>query len=153
MSSNVQSALDEAGKVVKKQKVCSTKIDECLNQLITLVRAAKERVEAGNAVQSPKELQKKLEQLGLTKEMNNQTKDLHSAVNKLSKASVLRHGVPASNNIGMRASSTACLPCVTVLYACKAQLTVGCGVSARSRRWHCCVPTTHAVCKVDRCPS
>lgn len=38
---NIQAALDEAGKVVKRQRTCETKVDACLENLIDLVRRSR----------------------------------------------------------------------------------------------------------------
>jgi hypothetical protein len=91
-SSVVQAALDEAGKVVKKQKTCSSKTDACLDNLIGLVSSARDAL-AGDSMQDPDEviqnLLKQMEAQGIAKELNSQTKDLHSSISKLGKASII----------------------------------------------------------------
>jgi hypothetical protein len=82
--STIEAALDEAGKVVKKQKLCNAKVENSLDKLITLVTACRANLVAGDR-HDIKELVAKAEQLGLVKDMNNSTKEFHSSINKLSK--------------------------------------------------------------------
>lgn len=83
-NSNMQAALDEAGKVIKKQKLSASKVSDCLDKLLQLAQQSRQQLAAGSndAIQ---QLQAQAEQLGLVKEMNNSTKELHSSINKLSK--------------------------------------------------------------------
>jgi len=80
----MQAALDEAGKVIKKQKLSASKVSDCLDKLLQLAQQSRQQLAAGSndAIQ---QLQAQAEQLGLVKEMNNSTKELHSSINKLSK--------------------------------------------------------------------
>jgi hypothetical protein len=84
----MQAALDEAGKVVKKQRTCAERVDGCIDQLISLVMATRARLAAGQHIGAVKELQQHIQKLGLEKEMNSQTKELHTAVGKLNKVCV-----------------------------------------------------------------
>lgn len=77
-------ALDEAGKVIKKQKVSEGKVSDSLDKLITLAQQAQQQLAAGSS-DAVQQLKAQAEQLGLIKEMNNSTKELHSSINKLSK--------------------------------------------------------------------
>ncbi len=88
MSANVQAALDAAGKVVKKQKICATKVEQCVDQLLQLVSAAQAQQASGASTAVP-QLLAEVERLGLTKEMNTQTKELHATITKLSKVGLL----------------------------------------------------------------
>jgi transcriptional regulator with GAF, ATPase, and Fis domain len=81
-----QAALDEAGKVVKKQKTCAERVDASIDQLISLVQAARARLASQPEPGAVRELQQQIQKLGLEKEMNSQTKELHTAVGKLNKA-------------------------------------------------------------------
>ncbi|KAK9829893.1 hypothetical protein WJX72_008513 [[Myrmecia] bisecta] len=89
MAENVQAALKEAERVVKKQKTCASKTIDAVDTLIREIAAARKRIlaeqntDAGSVLQ---ELHKKLDRLDLTSQLAKETKDLHSAVNKLSKA-------------------------------------------------------------------
>lgn len=91
-AANIQAALDEAGKVVKKQKTCADKSSALVDQVEGLVRAAIAQLEAGMDVDSEEvsrvaaELHKQLEEAGCVKELNSLTKELHGAVGKLGKA-------------------------------------------------------------------
>lgn len=83
MSTNIETALDEAGKVCKKQKLCAAKVSDCMDKLIQLVVESRNKVAAG----SSDAVQQLITQAegGLLKEMNSSTKELHSSINKLSK--------------------------------------------------------------------
>eukprot|EP00879_Flechtneria_rotunda_P020971 GHRR01022082.1.p1 GENE.GHRR01022082.1~~GHRR01022082.1.p1 ORF type:complete len:278 (+),score=107.40 GHRR01022082.1:190-1023(+) len=85
MSASIQAALDEAGKVVKKQKLCTAKVGDSLDKLIELVQSCWAKLSAGSA-NAIRELQAQAEKQGLMKDMNSSTKELHSSINKLSKA-------------------------------------------------------------------
>jgi hypothetical protein len=89
MSSNIDTALDEAGKVCKKQKLCGAKVSDCMDKLIAMVKASRDKAAAGSgdAIQ-----QLITEAEGdLLKEMNSSTKELHSSINKLSKVGLQEH--------------------------------------------------------------
>lgn len=84
MSSNISAAIDEAGKVTKKQKLCAGNVSDALDRLIQLAQQSRQQLEAGSD-DAIAQLQSQAEQLGLLKEMNSSTKELHSSINKLSK--------------------------------------------------------------------
>mmetsp|Transcript_2254 Transcript_2254/g.5059 ORF Transcript_2254/g.5059 Transcript_2254/m.5059 type:complete len:392 (+) Transcript_2254:89-1264(+) len=89
MSIALDAALDEAGKVIKKQKTCDSKVSVCIDQLIDAVSNARASLLADPNLSTEvamQQLSKKLDEMGVMKEMNSQVKDLHSSVNKLSKA-------------------------------------------------------------------
>lgn len=88
-STSLQVALDDAGKVLKKQKTCAARTDACVEQLISLVAAARAQLVAGGSPQVVSDLQEQVKKLGLEKEMTSQTKELHTAVGKLSKVRVV----------------------------------------------------------------
>lgn len=85
MASSVETALEEAGKVVKRQKLCSSKVADGLDKLIALVNASRANLVAGDEA-ALSELQARAEQAGLLKDMNASTKELHKSINNLSKA-------------------------------------------------------------------
>lgn len=87
-AANMQAALDEAGKVVKKQRLCAAKVGDAMQQLLDAATAARGAVASGTTTAQAAigQLQAQVEQLGLVRDMNSSTKDLHSAINKLSKA-------------------------------------------------------------------
>lgn len=106
---SIQAALDDAQRVVKKQKVCAERVDGCIDQLISLVLAARAELASGPKPRAVKELQKKIQKLGLEKEMNSQTKELHVAVGKLNKVrctgALRMHGIkltPSSTSTHMQ---------------------------------------------------
>jgi hypothetical protein len=87
-SSAVQAALDEAGKVVKKQKTISARTDACLDTLIGLVAGARDALSEDSMQDAEEVLQgllKRIEAQGIAKELNAQTKELHSSIGKLGK--------------------------------------------------------------------
>ena len=81
----MQAACDEAGRVVKRQKLCAAKTDELLEKLVNLLTSTRTQVASTNSSAPLSELAKQLEKLGVVKELNTSTKDLHSSVGKLSK--------------------------------------------------------------------
>lgn len=86
MSNSVAAALDESQRVVKKQKTCAAKVDGCIDELLGLAIAARDQAASSDAsAAAVRELSARAESAGLIKEMNTQTKDLHSIVAKLSK--------------------------------------------------------------------
>jgi len=87
--SSLQVALEDAGRVTKKQKTCSERVDACVDQLISLVLATRAQLASGAQPGAISELQKQIQKLGLEKEMNSQTKELHAAVGKLNKVRAL----------------------------------------------------------------
>lgn len=89
MSTNIEAALDEAGKVVKKQKLCASKVDEALDKLISLAKDARQKAAKGSG-DSIKDLLARAEKLGIVKDMNSSTKELHSSISKLSKVWLLQ---------------------------------------------------------------
>jgi hypothetical protein len=85
-------ALEEAGRVVKKQRTCCSRTDACLDTLIGLVAGARDAL-SDDSMQDPDEvvhgLLKRIEAQGIAKELNAQTKELHSSIGKLGKASLV----------------------------------------------------------------
>lgn len=86
-AANMQAALDEAGKVVKKQRLCAAKVGDAVQQLLDAATAARDAVASGatSAQAAVGQLQAQVQQLGLVQDMTSSTKDLHSAISKLSK--------------------------------------------------------------------
>jgi hypothetical protein len=80
----MQAACDEAGKVVKRQKLCAAKSDELLDKLLSFLTATRAQVACTNT-SALADLARQLDKLGVVKELNTCTKDLHSSVGKLSK--------------------------------------------------------------------
>ncbi len=86
MTEHIQAAIKEADRVAKKQRVCATKTSDSLNNLIDELTAAKHRIATeGTSEGVIKELNQRLGQLNTVHTISEQTKDLHSTVNKLSK--------------------------------------------------------------------
>lgn len=82
--SAMEAALDDAGKVFKKQRACAERVGACVDQLISLANAA--RAQASSGAPGPlASLKDQVQKLGIEKDMNNQTKELHAAVGKLNK--------------------------------------------------------------------
>jgi seryl-tRNA synthetase len=88
---NVQTALDEAAQVTKKQRVCETGVDACFDRLIAAAQEARSALGRGGAAQDViSRLSSQLE--AVLKEANSQTKELHTAVSKLSKVMCNKEG-------------------------------------------------------------
>ena len=86
MTEHIAAAIKEAERVSKKQKVCATKTSDSLNNLIDELTAAKHRIAAEGSTDAViNDLNKRLGQLNTVHTISEQTKDLHSTVNKLSK--------------------------------------------------------------------
>ncbi|MEW5297956.1 MAG: hypothetical protein WDW36_001130 [Sanguina aurantia] len=88
-SGNAQSALDEAIKVVKRQKLCDTKSESCIDRLIELVRSSQIQLESNESLDADKvmaTLRQQAQKLGTSKELASQTKELHLGITRLSKA-------------------------------------------------------------------
>jgi hypothetical protein len=101
----MQAAVDEAGRVVKKQKLCSQKVDDSIEQLIQLVTASKQQLQTdtGNAPEVLQHLRKQIDDLAIAKTITGSTKDLHKSVASLDKVRITRYDPPMSN-----ASLTGC---------------------------------------------
>lgn len=85
----MQVALEDAGKVLKKQKTCSSKSDESLDVLIGWITQLQKDLESGKAESrgaALDELKKRLKERDIVQELNSYTKDLHSGINRLGKA-------------------------------------------------------------------
>jgi hypothetical protein len=85
----LQAALDEAGKVAKKQRGASLRVADSLDRLIALAQGARDAAAAaaggaGGAAALP-QLQAQVAAAGLEKEMSSATRELHSGINKLGK--------------------------------------------------------------------
>ena len=94
MTEHIQAAIKEAERVSKKQKTCNTKTNESLSNLLDELTAAKNRIASeGSSEAVLRDLNSRLEQLNTVHTISEQTKDLHSTVNKLSKVSagVMNH--------------------------------------------------------------
>lgn len=83
-TSNMEAAIDEAGKVIKRQRVSAGKVADSVDKLIQLAQQARQQLAAGNS-DAIQQLQAQAEQLGLLKEMHNSTKEFHSSISKLNK--------------------------------------------------------------------
>lgn len=95
----IQAALDDSGKVVKKQRSCETQVEKSLAQLIDAVASARAEVASEDCLDPDnviKELRQKIDSQALISDMISQTKDLHTAVGKLSKVRGLRNANPSS---------------------------------------------------------
>jgi hypothetical protein len=96
-SEGLQAALDDAARVVKVQRTTAERVDACMDQLISLVCAAREQLASGASPGAVGELKKQVQKLGIEKDMNSQTKELHAAVGKLNKVRAARRApVPAA---------------------------------------------------------
>ncbi len=80
----LQGAADEAQNACKRQRTTELGVDACMDRLIDAAKAAREALGHGQSASAViLQLQSQLEEA--YKEANRQTKDLHTAVSKLSK--------------------------------------------------------------------
>lgn len=88
-SESVLAALQDAQRVAKKQKTCAVETAQCMDTLVKEVEAARTRMLAGrgDGAKVAAELHARLAKLDLIAAVSNHTKDVHSAVTKLSKVS------------------------------------------------------------------
>ena len=86
-ASALATAAAEADRVVKKQKICSSKFASAVDSLLAAVTESKDKLQNGKDESVLPELRKHVTQLGLSSELHDQTKQLHQAVAKLGKAS------------------------------------------------------------------
>ena len=101
MTENIQAAIKEADRVSKKQKICAAKTSDSINNLIDELTAAKHRIAAeGSTDTILADLNKRLGQLNTVHTISEQTKELHSTVNKLSKVQI--NGLPISFACSLR---------------------------------------------------
>ncbi|GIL82454.1 hypothetical protein Vretimale_11896 [Volvox reticuliferus] len=90
MNANLQAALEEASKCIKRQKTCALKSDAVLDKIIGMVTAAQKELENDAEGSDPEDtltrLHKSIEDAGVFKELNSTTKDLHTSIAKLGKS-------------------------------------------------------------------
>ncbi len=91
-SDSVLAALKDAERVAKKQKTCAAMTAEALDRVIAEVRTAHARLLAGrgDGAKAAQDLNARLQKMDVVAQVSNQTKEVHSAVNKLGK--VRGHG-------------------------------------------------------------
>lgn len=84
---NIEAALKEAEKVAKRQRACASKTEDSLDKLILEVTEARKQLSAPGAGVSDvfNALDGKLNRENVVKEIADNTKELHGAVNKLGK--------------------------------------------------------------------
>lgn len=94
--SDLDTALREADRVRKKQKTCASASSDILDQLLkelTAARASLAEHGPAGAASVLKQLQNHLETRSLDKQLSDRTKELHSAVAKLGKVSLLAKSI------------------------------------------------------------
>ena len=84
---NVDTALKEAEKVVKRQRACASRTDECLDKLVQEVTEARKQISApgANVNGIVRGLNDNVNKRDIVKDIADNTKELHGAVNKLGK--------------------------------------------------------------------
>ncbi len=87
---NIEAALKEAEKVAKRQRACASKSADSLNKLILEVTEARKQLSAPGAGVSDvfNALEENLSKGDVVKDIADNTKELHGAVNKLGKVCV-----------------------------------------------------------------
>ncbi|CAK0782608.1 hypothetical protein CVIRNUC_005811 [Coccomyxa viridis] len=85
---NIDLALKEAEKVVKRQRASASKTDDCLDKLIQEVAEARKQISApgANVNAMMRGLNENVNKRDIIKDIADYTKELHGAVNKLGKA-------------------------------------------------------------------
>ena len=83
----IESALTEAEKVTKRQRACASRTADSLNKLILEVTEARKQLSAPGAGVNDvfNALEEKLSKGDVVKDVADNTKELHGAVNKLGK--------------------------------------------------------------------
>ena len=101
MSSEVTAlatAAAEADKVVKRQKVCSSKFASAVDSLLAAVNDSRNKLLSGNEESVLAELKTHVTQLGVSSELHDQTKQLHQAVAKLGKVGLIAVSAPGTSS-------------------------------------------------------
>ncbi len=88
-SSPLATAAAEADRVVKRQKVCSTKFAGAVDRLLAAVNDSRGKLQSGNGEDVLMDLKQHVTQLGVSSELHDQTKQLHGAIAKLGKVIIL----------------------------------------------------------------
>ena len=85
-------ALKEAEKVVKRQRACASRTDDCLDKLIQEVTEARKQISApgANVNAMMRGLNENVNKGDIVKDIADNTKELHGAVNKLGKVDGLK---------------------------------------------------------------
>lgn len=101
----VDTATIEADRVVKRQKVCSTKFASAVDRLLAAVNDSRVRLQAGSGDDVMTELNQHVTQLGVSSELHEQTKQLHGAIAKLGKVNdgAIKTGYVHSRQVDMSA--------------------------------------------------
>ncbi len=84
-SSALASAATEADRVVKRQKICSTKFADAVDGLLAAVNDSRNKLQDGSTEHALIDLKQHVTQLGVSSELHDQTKQLHGAIAKLGK--------------------------------------------------------------------
>lgn len=83
----VSAAAAEADRVVKRQKLCSTKFSSTIDDLLDMVNSSKVKMQQNptDAAAMIGALKQQIAQLNVSGDLHDQTKQLHSAIGKLGK--------------------------------------------------------------------
>jgi hypothetical protein len=112
-SDSVLAALKDAERVAKKQKTCAAMTAEALDRVIAEVRTAHARLLAGrgDGAKAAQELNARLQKMDVVAQVSNQTKEVHSAVNKLGKVRGHGHAQRTQSVAGRALSGTELTSC------------------------------------------
>ena len=81
----LSTAATEADRVVKRQKVCSSKFAGAVDRLLSAVNEGRDKLSAGGTESVLSDLQQHVSAMGVSSELHDQTKQLHGAIGKLGK--------------------------------------------------------------------
>ena len=97
---NIDLALNEAEKVVKRQRACACRTDDCLDKLIQEVTEARKQISApgANVNAMMRGLNENVNKRDIVKDIADNTKELHGAVNKLGKVDGLNSQLRAQQS-------------------------------------------------------
>lgn len=87
-SQEIVAAYEDAGRVVKKQKVCAGKTGEYLERIIEEARRVRGTLATGEVsdpIAAVRDLLQAIDQDGLVRNISKETRELHGAINKLGK--------------------------------------------------------------------
>ena len=83
----ISTAATEADRVVKRQKICSSKFSNAVDRLLSAVNEGRDKLSAGGNESVLPELKQHVSELAINSELHDHTKQLHGAIAKLGKVS------------------------------------------------------------------
>lgn len=82
----ISTAATEADRVVKRQKICSSKFSNAVDRLLSAINEGRDKLSAGGNESVLPELKQHVSEMAINSELHDHTKQLHGAIAKLGKA-------------------------------------------------------------------